>query len=52
MDKRGAIAGTSQVFTETDGSQIIKFSFTENFVGAMGRFKGVRRRASAAPTRA
>jgi|KBSMisStandDraft_5_1062788.scaffolds.fasta_scaffold1502766_1 hypothetical protein len=35
-------AGSSQSETQPDGSQIIKFSFTENFVGGTGKFKGIR----------
>jgi hypothetical protein len=37
----GRGSGASQMFTEADGSQIVKFSFTENFVGGTGRFKGI-----------
>ncbi len=38
----GRGSGASQMFPGTDGSQTIKFSFTENFVGGTGKFKGIR----------
>jgi len=37
----GRGTGSSQSSTQPDGSQSIKFSFTENFVGGTGRFKGI-----------
>ena len=38
----GRSSGSSQSETQPDGSQIIRFSFTENFVGGTGKFKGIR----------
>ena len=35
-------SGTSQSSTKSDGSQVIRFSFVENFVGGTGKFKGMR----------
>ncbi len=37
----GRGTGSSQSSTQPDGSQSIKFSFTENFVGGTGKFKGI-----------
>jgi hypothetical protein len=37
----GRAAGSSQSESQPDGTQIIKFSFTENFVGGTGKFKGI-----------
>lgn len=34
--------GSSQSSTKTDGTQLVKFSFIENFVGGTGKFKGMR----------
>jgi len=33
--------GTSQAMTKADGSQVVKFSFVENFTGGTGKFKGI-----------
>ena len=34
--------GTSQSSTKADGSQVVKFSFVENYLGGTGKFKGIR----------
>lgn len=38
----GRGAGSSQAATREEGSQVIRFTFTENLVGGTGKFKGIR----------
>jgi hypothetical protein len=45
-------SGTSQSSTKADGTQIIKFSFVENFLGGTGRFKGMRGQVTGSAERA
>jgi hypothetical protein len=42
----GRGTGTSQASTKADGSQVIKFSFVENFLGGTGGFKSIRRQVT------
>jgi hypothetical protein len=44
--------GTSQSSTKADGTQVVKFSFVENFLGGTGRFKGIRGQVTGSGERA
>jgi hypothetical protein len=34
--------GTSQSVTKPDGTQVVRFSYVENFTGGTGKFRGIR----------
>jgi len=44
--------GTSQSSTKADGTQVVKFSFVENFLGGTGKFKGMRGQVTGSGERA
>ena len=44
--------GTSQSVTKPDGTQVVKFSFVENFLGGTGKFKGMRGQVTGSGERA
>ena len=44
--------GTAQFVTKGDGSQVVKFSNVENFIGGTGKFKGIRGQVTGSGERA
>jgi len=44
--------GTSQSSIKSDGTQVVKFSFVENFLGGTGKFKGMRGQVTGSGERA
>jgi len=45
-------SGTSQSSTKADGTQVVKFSFVENFLGGTGKFKGMHGQVTGSGERA